>query len=200
MKIGILFLLVLTGCASNQVPFQKSDTGIGYSVEEKGSGNFLIKAALPIDFEQKSVERYVARAVGEECLRQGFQYFDYTSPMNGISEGFCFKENKRKALAVTFEKEGLAAAPPSFVVENLNQKSKTNLLVGDKIIKAEGRDVTSVSDLKRLAFHYGQKGTLSINLEIIRQGKALTFSEPLADLSNGSHGPDSLEALQKKYY
>jgi S1-C subfamily serine protease len=117
-----------------------------------------------------------------------------------MSEGFCFKENKRKALAITFEKEGLTASPSIFVVENLNQKSKTNLLIGDKVIKAEGRNVTSVSDLKILAFHYGQIGTVKINLEIIRQGKSLTLSEPLAELSNGAHGPDSLEALQKKYY
>lgn len=200
MKIIMLALLGLSGCASKQIPFQKADTGFGYSVETKGVGNFLVKTNLPSELEQKSVEQYTARAVGEECLQQGFQYFDFTSPTKGVAEGFCFKENKRKALAVTFEAAGLIAIPPSFAVENLNQKSKTNLLVGDKLVKADDRVITSVSELKSLAFQHEQKGIASMNLEVLRQGKILKFTEPLADMVNGAHDFETLESLRKRYY
>lgn len=192
MKLLAIFLLAFAGCASNQVPFQKNDGGVGYSVETKGSANFFIKTNLPSDFEQNSIKRYVARAVGEECLQQGFKYFDYTAPMNGISEGFCFKENKRKALAVTFEEEGLTELPPKFVIKSLNQKTNSKLLIGDKITKVEGREVTSVSELKSLAFQFGQKDMANTSVEVIRNGKDLIFSEPLADLSFSAFGPDSL--------
>ena len=82
----------------------------------------------------------------------------------------------------------------------MNQKSKTFLLVGDRVVKAEGKNVTSVSDLKSLAFHEGQKNTVTMTLEIIRQGKVLTVSEPLADLTGGTFGPEDLLALKQKYY
>lgn len=196
MKILIALLFVLSACASTQVPFQKVENGVGYSVEAKGQDHFLIKTKLPTDLEPKSVVRYVARAVGEECLKNGFQYFDYTSPKDGASEGFCFKENKRMALGITFERVGLEAVPPSFVIEDLNQKTNTKLLVGDKLLKVEGREIASVSELKSLAFQYGKKGTANVQVEVLRQGKALTLSEPLSVLSNASYGPSDLEALR----
>ena len=200
MKNLIWTLFFLVGCASNLVSFQKADQGFGYSIENKSTGNFLIKLNLPPQMESKGVTFYTARAVGEECLQQGFEYFDYTAPSNGLSEGFCFKENKRKSLAMTFNMDAFKAVPPKLIIENLNQKSKTYLLVGDQITKAEGRAVQSVSDLKTLSYHYGQKGIMNVELELIRQGKVLKITEPLADLSNGTSGPNELMNLRKKQY
>ena len=81
----------MTGCASKQIPFQKMSDGIGYSVEEKSPANFLIKTSLPVDHVKESTHRYAARAVGEECFQRGFEHFDFTVPVNGVAEGFCFK-------------------------------------------------------------------------------------------------------------
>lgn len=197
MKTLMILLLILTGCASTQIPFQKNTNGVGYSIESKGSANFLVKTQLPSELDQKSIVMYVARSVGEECLARGFQYFDFTTPVNGSAEGFCFKENKRKAFAVTFTRQGLDSRPVEFVIEDLNHKTNSKLQVGDKVVKIDGRVISSVSDVKSLAFDFGQKNVNAVKMELIRKGKSLTIIEPLADMTGGAYGPEYLLILRK---
>lgn len=198
MKKYFLLLVFLTSCSS--VPFQKLTNGVGYTIISKGPKNFVVKVELPKELETKSPERYYARTVGEECLQRGFEYFDFTNPINGISEGFCFKENKRSAFAISFDKNGLNSTPNEFIVESLNQKSITFLQPKDKIIKTNGKNILSIDELKLIAFELGQKNINSVNIELIRQGSVLTISEPMAELTNGCYGPEDLIALRKKYY
>jgi hypothetical protein len=196
MKLLMTLILALIGCASQQVPFQKSNNSVGYSVEEKNTDNFIIKSQLPADSDPKWIYKYIGRAVGEECLQKGFDFFDYTEPQNGVSEGFCFKENKRKALAVTFVPAGLDSTPTEFVGENLNQKSNTSLQVGDKFVKVEGKKIESVSELKSLAFSNRNKKGLNVKIELVRADKNLTINEPLADMTGGCYDQESLASLR----
>jgi len=198
MKIVIAACLLLAGCASTQIPFQKGSDSPGYTVQEKSPANLAIQTKLPADLEQKSIHRYVARAVGEECLERGFSYFDLTEPKNGAVEGFCFKENKRKAVGITFQAEPRKQNPELLIVEHLNNKTQTFLQPGDQILKAGNQNLNSVGDLKILAFQSGAQNKSEVQLELVRAGKKLQIKEPLVDMTEGAYGPQDLSALRKR--
>lgn len=195
-----LSLFLTFGCASNEIPFQKSSNGVGYTIEHsKRPDYFIVRLQLPLKSEEASFKRYAARAVGEECLARGFTFFDLTDPKDNSVEGFCFKENKRKALGISFDKKYLENSPPSFVVENLNSKSRTNLLVGDKVNKIAGQEVGSVSRIKSLIFLSNNQQVSEVDITLERNGKNLSVKEPIADLLGGAFGKDDLDALRKQY-
>ena len=193
-------LFLASGCVSSEISFQKSSNGIGYTIENsKQPDYFIVKLQLPLKSEDTSSKRYAARAVGEECLARGFIFFDLTDPKDSSAEGFCFKENKRKALGISFDKKHLENSPPSFVVENLNSKSRTNLLVGDKVNKISGKEIGSVSRIKSLIFSSYHLQVSEVDIDLERNGKSLTVKEPIADLLGGAFGKEDLEALRKQY-
>ncbi len=194
-------IFLLAGCASNEVPFQKLSAGIGYSLEEKGQpDNFIVKMELPKNIDSKILNSYAARAIGEECLVRGFAFFDFTDVVTSSSEGFCFKENKRKSLAISFEQKAMAMNPPEFLIANLNQKSQTNLQVGDKILRVDGKDMVSVSNLKSLIFFYGKQQNDKVQLDVQRDGKNFSVKEPIADLTGGAFGPEDLKDLRQRFF
>ncbi len=197
MKIIYGIFIVLMGCASQEVPFQKLNNGIGYTVEQKSKNNLIIKANIPPSILTRTKTRYFARAVGEECLKLGFAYFDYTEPVDSASEGFCFPNNKRIAFAIKFKMDKLDSVPPEFIVEYLNQKAKTFLQINDKIIKINDIEPHSIAELKKYAFSLGEKNIQSVKIELLRNGKTLHIEEPMAVLSSGSYGPEDLQSLRE---
>lgn len=148
MKPLLPFFILLAACATKEIPFQKEAGGVGYSVENKSADNFLVRTRLPAAVSAESALKYVGRAVAEECLQRGFSFFDMTAPSENLSEGFCFKENRRRALAISFKPEPLTSSPSTFVIDNLNGKSATKLKPNDQLVKINGENVESLPNLK----------------------------------------------------
>jgi hypothetical protein len=195
MKAILLsFLFLTSACAI--VPFQENTNGLGYTIVPDGPANFAVKLQLPADFSEASMERYGARAVGEECLKRGYKYFSASNVLNKTAEGFCYKEEGMKALGLSFSKK----ESPANVVENLNQKSKTFLQVGDLLLKVDGQELTPDVQLKKITFKAGEKNKNTIKIELLRQGKKMQVDEPMAVLTGATYRPEDLEFLRKKYY
>ena len=203
MKMLILILAIcaqvlLSSSFASAVDFQKLDTAVGYSIEnKKNADNFLIKPRFPENIETREIMLYLVKAAGEECLTRGFKFFDFTNPQDGVAEGFCFSENIRKAFAIKFEDAPLKELPPRFIVEDLMGKTLSKLQVKDQVLAVDGKKISSVSELKSLAFATGKTKKAEFKLEIKRDGKDLKITEPLAELKNGAFGPDDLADSKK---
>lgn len=193
----IIVCLVAVSCASTP-PFQKRTDGFGYSVEQATTPtHFKITTNLPEDIAERERAFYVTRAIGEECSSKGYKYFDEGQESKQISYGFCYDKPGRKSLAVTFAKDGLNQTPQTFVIENLNQKSSTNLKVGDQILSIEGKPASSMASIKNTVYEAAQTSKKSLALETRREGKTLKIDEPLADMTGGVFDQEFLERARK---
>jgi len=199
MRILIALMFIVIGCAS-PIPFQKMNNGIGYEIEPKGPETFAVKMSLPDSARANQyLDLYAAAAIGEECKKRGYEYFDHALVSSSLSEGFCYKENRKRALAISFARKNLELQPAEFVVEDLNSKSKTALKLNDKITKFDGKVVQSMGEIKSMVFSIDKKNVSSIKLELIRDGKVITVDEPLADFPGSLSDPKSLVAYRKLF-
>jgi len=196
MKKMMALFLLLSACATS-VPFKKNGTELGYKIKDGAlKDTFTVQLTLNTTPDEKTLAKYMAKAVGEECSERGFEYFDYTD-MQLNAEGFCYKGNVKKSLAVTFNKEGLDKTPQEFVISDLNNKSKTNFKLGDVITKISGKNATTLAALRSQTLYAGISGKTSLPIEIKRDGKTLKFEEPIALFTGASFGPQDLLSLRR---
>jgi hypothetical protein len=200
----ILFLVglgvLISACATPPAFQKQSGTGFGYVIEHLLlPGHFRVSASLPEETEEKFLNGYVSRAVGEECKGQGFDFFDPGEIRGGVTEGFCYKEMKHKDLGVAFKALELEKLPPRFVVENLNGKFPTKLKVNDQVLSVEGKPAGSTNQMKALVFAAVRQGKAALKLKVLRLGKTLTLIESLAVLDSGLLTPQDLEGLRFHY-
>jgi len=194
---AISFVFALAGCAS-ATKFQKTDAGPGYSVKELDAKDHLeVSVRLGDGAAAERVRDYGWRAVGEECHSRGFGYFSAVDVTPSTFEGFCYTSSTVKSMAITFQSAGLEAEPKKFVVEGLNGKTGTKLMVGDELLKMNGQKLTSMAQIKSLVF-VSSKTKNSLPVEVVRGGKTMKLEEPLAQTANGAFGQDMLDRLRSK--
>ncbi len=152
---------------------------------------------LPSDTSKNTLKIYGWRAIGEECLSRGFEFFDISdeSPIQFV--GFCYSTNERKALAITFRKNELQQTPRKFIVEDLNNKSATNVRIKDELLAIGDQKLISMGQLKSVVFGVTQKSN-SIPVSLLRNGKLLEVNEPIALLKSGVLGKSDLENLRRE--
>jgi hypothetical protein len=196
MKKMMALFLLLSACATS-VPFKKNGAEFGYKIKDGAmKETFEVQLSLNTTPDENTIAKYMAKAVGEECSERGFEYFDYTD-MQMTAEGFCYKDNVKKSLAVTFKKEGLDKTPQEFIISDLNSKSKTFFKLGDIITKISGKSATTLAALRSQTMHAGLSGKTSLPVEIKRDGKTLKFEEPIALFTGASFGPKDLLSLRR---
>lgn len=195
----IVFILagVICGCSSAPV-FQKKTTGMGYVVKDLSQkGHFEVTLDLPTDIPEDFIFIYGMRAIGEECLLRGYDFFDTAEITEFKREAFCYSENVRTALGVTFKGPGLKKQPAEFVVENLNGKNPTKLAVKDQLISLNGTVLTSMAQLKGIVFQQPSR-KISLSVEFSRDGKKMTAEEPLVNLRDSMFGKKDLDDFRKE--
>lgn len=194
----ILFIaMILAACASAPT-FKKTSYGVnGYSVQDLTTkDHFQIIVNLPEGTDGKYFRNYGYRAVGEECLVRGFKFFDVGELDTTVFEGFCFQDASRKALAVSFQNNGLIQSPSRFVVDHLNNKTFTKLRPNDELLLIDNKPPISMINLKSLVFIAASNNKNELLLKIKRQGREIKVMEPIADLKNGALDQKDLEALR----
>jgi len=197
--LSLLFIFMfVSGCAA--VPFKKTDSGHGYQViNGKHPDNFTVKFNLPENMHTRSLDRYYARAVGEECLERGYSHFLNSSTKDGETTGFCYKSNVRKGLGPSYSRANYMAVPPKFIIENLNSKSRTNLKINDEVLLVEKQKATSMAHFHQIMFDISKRQPLPSEVSVVikRDGKEVSLKEPLADMPESSFGPDDLMELRQ---
>jgi hypothetical protein len=195
LLLGSLFFI--TNCSTSP-KFEKSNGSSGYTVKELTSKNhFEITLLLPSDTSKNTLKVYGWRAIGEECLNRGFEFFDISDEEPNKYVGFCYPTNERKALAITFKANGLQESPRKFVVEDLNSKSVTNIKIDDEVLAVAGQKLVSMGQLKSVVFASTQKSN-SMSVSLLRNGKPLEINEPVALLKSGILGKADLENLRRE--
>lgn len=194
--IFILSVFVLAGCSSAP-KFEMANNSSGYTVKEVSGKNHLeIDLILPSNTAEKELAYYGQRAVGEECLKSGYGYFDTGETTPFKIKGFCFSKDEYGSLGIVFEKKGLNEEPKKFVIESIFNKSSTLVKVGDEVLKVDGKNLTSISQIKELIFIASQKQN-TLPLELIREGKKITINEPIATTTGALGRPEDLDRLRK---
>lgn len=189
--------IVLSACASSPT-FKKTSYGVdGYSVQDLATkDHFQVIVKLPEGTDSKYFRNYGYRAVGEECLARGFQFFDMGELDTTVFEGFCFPDANRKALAISFQNNGLIQSPSRFVVEHLNNKAVTKLRPNDELLLIDDKPPVSMINLKSLVFIAATNNKNALPLKIKRQGREIKVMEPIADLKNGALDQNDLKSLR----
>lgn len=197
-KYLVLFVSILTVACASRPAFKEvsSGSGVGYSLKVISQSQFEATAILGADVDSEFKEMYLSRAVGENCYKNGFQFWDEILLTKNVTLANCFKENRRPALGVTVAAAGLQENPKLFIVEELNNKPETNLKKYDSIKKVAGTELTEMSQLKLIPFTLANTGSTTIPLEIVREGKYLSIAEPLVNLKGSNFGPDHLDHLR----
>ncbi len=197
-KIILCFGLFISGCVSLPY-FQKSVNGSeGYTVQNlKLKNHILISFNVPRDTRADYLSKYAMRAVGEECFARGYRYFDFGEIENRTIQGFCYAGDVRSALAITFNTAALKKTPRKFIVEDLNSKSITQLKINDELLQIEGRNVTSVNQVKVAALEASENKKNTLRLKIKREGRELKVVEPIADFKGGQMGKEDLDMLRR---
>ncbi|HEX4925316.1 MAG TPA: hypothetical protein VFV50_14575 [Bdellovibrionales bacterium] len=197
---AITLPLMFCACAAAPtVPFQKLNDGHGYTIKElSGPTHLLVQTQLPPGVSSEFAKNYATRAIGEECAQRGFSYFDEGRADGQSVEGFCLSREGKLALAITFAKPELEQTPPRFVVEHLNEKSETNLKPGDEVLQIGTQPLGSIAQVKGLVHRAAAEGRTAMSLVIVREGKRMKVTEPLAELSGGVYRPFDLESLRAR--
>ena len=197
MKILLTSVLLLLAACSSVSKFQKSETA-GYSiVDTDRKDHFQVLLNLPDENYTHFLNGYARRAIGEECAQRGFSYFDIAYSGAKNFDGFCYPTSTTKALAIRF-KEHLAVGADVFEIEKLLNKQASQLQENDRVLEVEGKKVKSVAQIKIEAFKLASLKKPA-QIKILRAGKELTVTEPIADLANGAQTPEALKQLQSIY-
>ena len=191
------FAVGSVGCTSAP-KFEKSNGTSGYSVRNlSGQTHFSVDLLLPSDTSRETLKHYGWRAIGEECLARGFQFFDVSDENPTRYVGFCYSGNERKSLALTFTLDGLEKNPPKFVVEDLNNKSSTLVKLGDEVTQIANETPTSMAHIKSIVYQATQSSN-TIPLKVRRNGKEIEVKEPVALFKEGILGSEDLKALRQQ--
>jgi hypothetical protein len=187
MKFIVLpFLLLTAGCAT-VIPFQrKGSEQFGYEIKDiEAPAVFQVETTLPKSVTKRFMIFYTSRAVGETCLKRGFRFFDEAESLQKelgnsmtmiTTDGYCTKENRRTGLAITFKYVGT-----NIVVESLNKKAPSSLIVNDVVIDIQGQKIKNISEIKRFIFN--NQNLDHIDMTISRGQKTLKIKEPLVVMS-----------------
>jgi len=196
-NIYVIILLVLSACASKPSFQKNSNETIGYVIQNYATNdNFRVIVNLPQGTTEQYARNYGYRAVGEECLIRGFNFFDVGEVDGKVFEGFCFKDSVRKSLAVSFQNDGLVRSPKRFVIEYVNNKPSTKLKLNDELLLMDNKSPDSMANLKSLVFNAATNNKNFLPLKIRRKGRELKVMEPIADLKNGVLDINDLDALR----
>lgn len=197
MKIVLsLMSFILIGCTTAPKFGLSSDGSSGYHVIDKQKNVLEVRLQLPSDTSDKDLLYYGQRAVAEECLKRGFDYSNFSEDSKIQYTGYCYPTNEYKALAITFEKDGLATTPSKFIIESLNNKSSTLLQIKDEVLTIAGNKITSMTQVKNIIFEESKKSN-SVPITLIRNGKNINIIEPLAQFKSALAGPEDLKILRK---
>ena len=191
-----LFLICLSACQSAP-KYQELNSGSGYKITSSNQKDmFTVRVSVPAGTSPSYTVQYGLRAIGEECQRRGFSYFDFAERATQFDlDGFCYPSKDRRALGVTFD--GFRENPAKFEVTDLNHKSKTFFQLGDRIEFVEGKSLKSMGELKATVAQLSkQKSYLDIVVQ--RGGKPVTLNEPIALFHDINLGPEDLKSIQRR--
>lgn len=195
MRYLLLLAILISGCATTRPKFHKGTPG--YQVADAISSTaFVVTMDLGPKADAKYSEVYGIRAIGEECLARGFEYFDFAVREPQSIEGYCYKTVDHPGLGIEFADKGLAARPEKFIVANLNGKTKTMLEKGDEILEIDGKAPANVATFKAQTYRATMKNQKTVSLKLKRGDQALEIKEPIALFKNSSMGPTQLDLLR----
>lgn len=190
-----------SACASERPKFQRATTpsDTGYAVVlQLGPNSFIMRTTLEGKVDTKYAIAYGHRAVGEECAKQNFPYFDVAVITPYELQGYCFKTPDHKALAVEFSARGLTSRPQRFFVDDLHGKTKTRLEKGDELLEIDNVPPLSIAMIKSLVYRAADEGHTSVNLRIHRHDQDLDIREPIALFKNSALGATQLDLLRSR--
>lgn len=204
--IALICIFLLSSCASYK-PFsiKNTSTDFGYQVIATDKKEiFKINASIESDLKGEYSSKYLFRAVGETCLLRGFEFFDIgeqdatqvSGPMLNLSvDGYCLKTNQRKGLSITFKNAPENTYDSKVLVEDLNNKSNSQLKVSDYINDIEGQKINSVSEIKRIVYQ-NIDTKKSLRMTIVRDSKKININEPIITMIGFHYGPEFLKSLR----
>lgn len=188
--------LVLLGCSSSPVFQKRTELGDGYSIQDLSkNSHFEVILNISNDLPEKYIYQYGLRAVGEECLSRGFNYFDIGQYSQLKYVAYCYEDNLKNSLGISFQSVKTENQQVDLIVEGLNGKKNTLIEIGDKILSVEGEILTSIPQLKNLIFKLPNK-KLKVQVDLSRNGKKMTIDEPLVNLRDSTLGKKDLEDLR----
>jgi hypothetical protein len=193
----LLLALNLPACASLKPKFQKGPGG--YQVADVSPPDaFVVTVDLMKKVDDKYAETYGLRAVAEECLSRGYDYFDFAAREPRVIEGYCYKTPDHPGLGVEFALKGLAETPQRFLVGDLNGKTKTGLEKGDELLEIDGQPPVIIANIKSHVFRDSVAKQKTIPLKVKRGDQTLEIKEPIALFKNSSMGSAQLELLRSR--
>ena len=202
LPIFVMTSLFLSGCASlEKPPFQKLESHTyGYQVESASATSpmLTVKTILPEKYEPKLAITYASRAVAEECLTRGYEYFDTGVRGPHEVDGYCYKSADHKALGIEFTEGGLDQRPQHFIIDNLNGKTKTELKPKDELIELQGQPVESMAQIKAAVAAAVAGNQKTVDLSIKRDDQRLKVKEPIALFKNSSMSSVQLDLMRSK--
>jgi hypothetical protein len=195
LLLASLISILVSGCATTKPKFQKGIPGyrIADAISDTG---FVVTMELGPHVDEKYSEVYGIRAIGEECLARGFNYFDFAIREPQSVEGFCYKTADHPGLGIEFAAKGLSVRPEQFVIADLNGKTKTLLQKGDEILEIDGKPPKNVATFKSKVFRASMTNQKTVDLKVKRGDQVLQIKEPIALFKNSSMGSTQLDLLR----
>ncbi|NOT78843.1 MAG: hypothetical protein HOP07_07545 [Bacteriovoracaceae bacterium] len=117
--------------------------------------------------------------ISEECLKRNYAFYDYGAVDALTVSGFCYKENVKFGLGVSFNLDKIENKPPSFIVKGMGDKIPTSVKENDQFLKFNDEVLQSMLDIKLKIFNAYQKGKKSIKISLIRNHKIIDVEESI---------------------
>ena len=151
--------------------------GFDYSINSIDKASFEVKITKDLSRKDEKVcpkSHLLSIASAEECEKRNYKYVDIGVNNEDSAFSTCFSNDSRKSLGITFfdKVQGL-------IVESLNEKKPTELMLNDKITLMDSLAVASVSDVKKALSKYSNNTENIVNLTILRNKKIIVIKEPL---------------------
>jgi hypothetical protein len=183
---AIVFLVLASSCATTYV--QEHDEiveNVDVTLSNSSGPHFIVSMKPKkesIDNAQSSC--YAEWLINEECKKRSYSYSDIGNRDLLNYVGFCYKENSKLGLNILFEVRRPDIKLTRLVVENLNNKVSTSLMVKDTILRMNGKDIWTMGDIKENMFQIADHKTKNVTLAILRDGKNIEVKEPIVEQTN----------------
>ncbi len=177
LKLSLICILTIFDCEFGHA--EPSYLGLMKSgaivFSNRSESNFEIEIKNNSESDMSCIARLAAAT---ECEKRNFNYFDIGEETRSRTQTFCFKTKEKPGLGVTFERNELYAEPPRFIIEDLNGKKASNLMVGDEVVSLNNEKVVNMGMLKHAIFKADVKHQ-KVLISIIRKAKSLNVEEPV---------------------
>lgn len=214
-----IIALCVVSCSSSQ-EFQRSvNNSDGHTITDRAKRDqFTVKIIGKKPLKEISLNKYMSRAVGEECDARGFKYYDIAWINSSSAAGYCYKTQDALALSLEFKAEPLKENPPRLIISKVNGKGHSRLSPEDELIAVNDKEVKSLDDLKLIENELSEKEAnvtkedsqklkeprekrfSTAKVTIIRLGEKMTVIEPYVHINQGISGPDDLKKLKSEIF